>query len=88
MADGRRLVVGVGNPERGDDALGWAVVSLLEGRLLAGIEALHRSGEATAILKERDCRTSPLSETNPDGGPQRRQKMQGICRRPLTCGCQ
>jgi hydrogenase maturation protease len=52
MADGRRLIVGIGNPERGDDAIGHEVVRLLRGRLPAGVELLHHAGEATAIL---DC---------------------------------
>jgi hydrogenase maturation protease len=52
MTDGRRLVLGIGNPDRGDDAIGCQVVRLLRGRLPAGIEALHHVGDATAILKD------------------------------------
>jgi hydrogenase maturation protease len=52
MADGRQLILGIGNPERGDDAIGYEVVRLLRGRLPAEFEALHRPGEATAIVQE------------------------------------
>lgn len=52
MADGRRLILGIGNPDRGDDAVGCEVVRLLRGRLPAGVQTLHHTGEATAIL---DC---------------------------------
>ena len=52
MAQGRRLIVGIGNPARGDDAIGCEVVRMLRRRLPAGIEALQHAGEATAIL---DC---------------------------------
>jgi len=52
MADGRRLILGIGNPERGDDAVGYEIVRLLRGRLPAGFEALQCPGEATAIVQE------------------------------------
>jgi len=51
MADGRRLIVAIGNPDRGDDAIGCEVARLLRGRLPAGVMLLHRRGEATAILE-------------------------------------
>jgi hydrogenase maturation protease len=50
MAGGRRLIIGIGNPDRGDDAIGREVVRRLLGRLPAGVEALHHPGEATALL--------------------------------------
>ena len=52
MSDGRRLIIGIGNPERGDDAVGWEVVRLLRGRLPAGVGLVHHAGEATAILTD------------------------------------
>jgi hydrogenase maturation protease len=48
----RRMVLGVGNPGRGDDAAGRAVVRRLEGLLPAGVEVIERDGEATALLAE------------------------------------
>jgi hydrogenase maturation protease len=42
------VVLGVGNPDRGDDAVGRAVARLL--RVPAGVQVLELDGEATAIL--------------------------------------
>jgi hydrogenase maturation protease len=50
MPGGRRLIVGIGNPDGGDDAVGREVVRLLRRRTPAGIEVLHESGEATRLL--------------------------------------
>ena len=35
------LVVGVGNPDRGDDGVGRAVAALVRGRALPGVEVLR-----------------------------------------------
>ena len=48
----RRMVLGVGNPDRGDDAAGCAVVRRLEGLLPAGVDVIERDGEGTALLAE------------------------------------
>lgn len=42
------LVIGVGNPDRGDDGAGPAVVALLE---LEGVEVRRARGEATELLQ-------------------------------------
>ena len=46
----RQIVLGIGNPERGDDAAGRAVVRLLRHMPLDGIELVEQGGEATALL--------------------------------------
>mgnify|MGYP002629327210 CR=1 FL=1 len=46
----RRIVVGIGNPERGDDAAGRVVARRLRGRLPEAIEIVELDGEATALL--------------------------------------
>lgn len=46
----RRIVLGIGNPERGDDAAGRAVVRLLRGTLPDDVELVEQDGEATAVL--------------------------------------
>lgn len=46
----RQIVIGVGNPERGDDAAGRIALGRLRGRLSADIELIEESGEATALL--------------------------------------
>ncbi len=52
MAETRQnvIVLGVGNPDRGDDAAGRAVAWRLRGRLPAGVVLAEHDGEATALL--------------------------------------
>ncbi len=45
-----RLVVGVGNPDRGDDAVGFEVVRLLAGRVPPDVRLIAQHGEATALV--------------------------------------
>ena len=46
----RTIVIGIGNPDRGDDAAGPAALARLRGRLAPGIELIENNGEATALL--------------------------------------
>lgn len=46
----RRLVIGIGNPDRGDDGAGRLVARQLRGTLPDAVEALEHSGEATSLL--------------------------------------
>ena len=48
----RILVVGVGNPDRGDDALGVNVAQALSGRLPADVTVLARSGDMLALIDD------------------------------------
>lgn len=43
----RTVIVGVGNPDRGDDAVGWRVVELLEG----SVESCVSAGEPAALVE-------------------------------------
>jgi hydrogenase maturation protease len=45
-----RIVIGIGNPDRGDDAAGREVARLLRGRLPDDVEVAEHYGEATALL--------------------------------------
>jgi len=47
----RRLVIGVGNPDRGDDAIGRMVARRLKSKAGQGIEICELNGEITAILE-------------------------------------
>lgn len=47
---GRLVVIGVGNPDRGDDAAGRMVARRLAGRVSGGIEVRECAGEATELL--------------------------------------
>ncbi len=49
---GEVVVIGVGNPERGDDGVGWEVVSRLEGVLPPGVRTVRTSGADPASLME------------------------------------
>ncbi len=56
MADKRLLIVGVGNPDRGDDGAGPAVIAALRERLGVRTQADHlalieHDGEATSLLE-------------------------------------
>lgn len=46
----RVVVIGVGNPDRGDDRAGRAVAERLSGTLPAAVEIAQEPGEATALL--------------------------------------
>jgi hydrogenase maturation protease len=48
---GRRLVAGVGHPDRGDDAIGPMVARRLRARVPDGVEVLEVAGEATRLLE-------------------------------------
>jgi hydrogenase maturation protease len=50
----RWIVLGIGNPDRGDDAAGRAVVRLLRGAPPDGVEIVEQDGEATALLAQLD----------------------------------
>jgi len=47
---GRRVLLGIGNPDRGDDAAGSAVVQSLRGALPDDVELAHENGEAATLL--------------------------------------
>jgi hydrogenase maturation protease len=50
----RPVVIGIGNPDRGDDAAGHAVVELLRRAPPAEVDLAEADGEATALLSRLD----------------------------------
>jgi hydrogenase maturation protease len=46
------LVVGVGNPDRGDDGFGPSVAQRLRGRVPPAVRILERSGDALALIED------------------------------------
>ena len=48
----RVLVIGLGNPDRGDDAVGALVVRSLAGRLPGDVTLRERSGDMLALLDD------------------------------------
>ena len=47
----RGLIIGVGNPYRGDDGAGVAVARQLVGKVPKGMQVLEESGEGTALVE-------------------------------------
>jgi hydrogenase maturation protease len=47
-----RLVLGIGNPDRGDDAVGRLVARSLRTRVPAGVRVSEHDGEATTLVAE------------------------------------
>ncbi len=50
----RALVIGIGQPRRGDDAAGRLVVRALAKRVPPGVELVEEEGEATALLERME----------------------------------
>jgi hydrogenase maturation protease len=48
----RVLVVGIGNPDRGDDGFGAAVIARLRGRVPPAVRVLECSGDVLALIDE------------------------------------
>ena len=48
----RVLVVGIGNPDRGDDGFGPAVARRLRGRVPSTVRVLTRNGDALALIED------------------------------------
>jgi len=46
------LVVGLGNPDRGDDAIGAMVAKALAGRLPANVALIARGGDMMALIED------------------------------------
>jgi hydrogenase maturation protease len=46
------LVVGIGNPDRGDDGFGSAVARRLRGHLPSAVHVLERSGDTLALIED------------------------------------
>lgn len=47
---GRLIIIGVGNPHRGDDSVGLAVSASLRNRVPEGVEVVDRDGETTRLI--------------------------------------
>jgi len=48
----RILVVGIGNPDRGDDGIGPRIAELLRDAVPPGVTVMCRSGDALALLQD------------------------------------
>jgi hydrogenase maturation protease len=50
----RQIVIGIGNPDRGDDAAGHAVARHLRHLLQSDVSVVEHDGEATALFAQLD----------------------------------
>jgi hydrogenase maturation protease len=50
----RVLVAGIGNPDRGDDGFGAAVIARLHGHVPPGVRLVARSGDILGLIDEWD----------------------------------
>lgn len=83
----RRIVLGIGNPDRGDDAAGRAVVALLRGVLPADIELAEHSGEASALLSRLEGASHAfLIDASASGAPAGTIRRFDVAARPLPQG--
>src|SRR5437763_14389182 len=48
----RVTVIGIGNPDRGDDAFGRIVAARLRGRWPGAVRLIEQDGEATSLLEQ------------------------------------
>ncbi len=66
----RRVVIGIGNPDRGDDAAGRTVARLLRNTVARGIEVFEHDGEATTLLALLDDTAAAfLIDASASGAP-------------------
>jgi hydrogenase maturation protease len=66
----RTVVIGIGNPDRGDDAAGPQVLRRLRGRLPAHVELIEEGGESIALLDQlQGCEAAYLIDACRSGGP-------------------
>jgi hydrogenase maturation protease len=67
---GPAVVIGIGNPFRGDDGVGPAVVVLLAGRVGPGVRLVSSDGEPTRLLEQwRGAATAVVVDAAVGGGP-------------------
>lgn len=52
VSTGRILIVGIGNPDRGDDGFGPLVVRRLVGHVSPNVEIVERAGDMLALIED------------------------------------
>lgn len=68
--DTRRRVIGIGNPDRGDDAAGRVVAQRLRGLLPPSVDIVEQDGEAAALLAcFENAETAYLIDACASGAP-------------------
>ena len=77
----RIAVIGIGNPDRGDDAFGRVVAARLRGRLPEHMHLIEQDGEATALLDQLgDADAAILIDAAVSGGePGQIRRFDAAC---------
>jgi len=73
------MVIGLGNPDRGDDGVGALVVDALRGRLPDGVEAMIRTGDMLALVDDWAGADAVIciDAAAPSGAPGRIHRIDG-----------
>lgn len=81
------IVIGVGNPDRGDDAAGREVARRLRAVALRGVEIVELDGEATALLARLDgAGAAILIDACSSGAPPGTLHRFDVAEAPLSSG--
>ena len=84
----RRVVIGVGNPDRGDDGAGPAVARLLRDTLLGAVDVVEDGGEMTGLVERlTDATEVVLVDAAVSGAPSGTVRRFDAVAAPLPQGC-
>ncbi|MCG8604633.1 hydrogenase maturation protease [bacterium] len=56
MKENKFTIIGVGNPYRSDDGVGWQIAEMLKSKGLPNVEVVLASGEGVALMQSMDCK--------------------------------
>jgi len=87
QARGNTVVIGIGNPDRGDDGIGHAVARALHARCPKDTLVITHSGEATSLLAAMDGAARVLIvDACRSGAPAGTLHRLDVTREPLPTG--
>ena len=74
------MVIGLGNPDRGDDGVGALVIDALSGRLPDGVETMIRTGDMLALVDDWAGAHAVIciDAAAPVGAPGRIHRIDGL----------
>jgi hydrogenase maturation protease len=82
----RCVLLGIGNPDRGDDAVGRVVARQLRGFSLTNIEVIEHDGEGAALLTQLDGAVAAfVVDASASGAPAGTIRRFDVSAAPLPC---